>query len=57
MKFHEVAVGDKFMYNNKVYIKVPELRISCCKIGHNCQVVGTEEKIVIQPMEEVTPVQ
>ncbi len=53
MKFHELAVGERFRFNNQEYTKVPEVRVSCCKVGHNCQLVGSEEKAVLKPLDEV----
>ena len=53
MKFHEVAVGDKFKFNNQEYVKVPEIRVSCCKISCNAEIVGTAEKAVLKPLDEV----
>jgi hypothetical protein len=53
MKFHEVAVGEKFKFNNQEYIKIPEARVSCCKILHNAELAGTAEKVVLKPLDEV----
>lgn len=54
MKFFELAVGDKFMYNNLVHEKVKEERISCCKVGKNAIVYGVDDsKVVIKPLEDV----
>lgn len=53
MKFHEVAVGDKFKFNNREYIKIPEVRLSCCKIKENCEEVGSNAKAALKPMDEV----
>lgn len=53
MKFHELAVGDKFKFNNVDYVKIPEVRVSCCKISENCQAVVTAEKAVLKPLDEV----
>jgi hypothetical protein len=54
MKFHEVPVGDKFVYNNETYVKIPEIRKSCCKIQQNAQKVSDKTVAVIKPLEEVT---
>jgi|694.fasta_scaffold00642_14 hypothetical protein len=57
MKFHEVAVGEKFIHNNQEYIKTPEMRVSCCKIKDNCQILTTGQKAVLKPLDEVEKVQ
>lgn len=57
MKFHEVSVGDKFKFNNTEYVKVPEARISCCKIQHNCEIVSTGAKATLKPLDEVEKIQ
>jgi hypothetical protein len=56
MKFHELAVGEKFKFNNQEYVKIPEIKLSCCKIKENAQVVANSAKAVIKPMEEVEKV-
>lgn len=53
MKFHEIAVGDKFKANNQEYVKIPEVRISCCKIKENCEIIASGEKRVLKPLDEV----
>lgn len=53
MKFHEVAVGEKFKFDNKEYVKVPEVRVSCCKISCNAEIVETSQKVVLNPLDEV----
>ena len=53
MKFHEVAVGEIFKFNNQEYVKIPEVRISCCKIQQNAELLGSAEKVVLKPLDEV----
>jgi hypothetical protein len=57
MKFHELAVGDKFKFNNVEYTKIPEVRISCCKVQHNCQAVASNDKTALKPLDEVEKIQ
>lgn len=57
MKFHEVAVGDKFKHNNTEYVKIPEARVSCCKIQHNCEATATGAKVALKPLDEVEKIQ
>lgn len=57
MKFFELSVGDKFVYNSVEHIKVKEERISCCKVGCNAKLTSdANSKVVIKPLEEVTKV-
>lgn len=53
MKFHELAVGERFKFNNIEYTKIAEVRISCCKVKENCQAVATGAKAVLKPTDEV----
>jgi len=56
MKFHELAVGDTFRFNNQEYIKTHEVRLNCCKIKENCQIVSSGAKAVLKPLDEVEKV-
>ena len=53
MKFHELAVGDKFKFNNQEYVKLPEVKASCCKVKHNCENTNGGAKAALQPLDEV----
>jgi hypothetical protein len=53
MKFNELGVGEKFKFNNVEYTKIPEVRISCCKVKENCQEVVSGNKVVLKPLDEV----
>lgn len=53
MKFHELAVGEQFKFNNQEFTKIPEQRVSCCKIKHNCENISTGEKVVLKPLDDV----
>lgn len=57
MKFFELSVGDKFVYNSTEHVKVKEERVSCCKVGCNAKLTGDiNSKVVVKPLEEVTKV-
>jgi hypothetical protein len=56
MRFHELAVGDKFKFQDQEYVKIPEIKVSCCKIKENAQCVANSAKSVIKPMDEVEKV-
>jgi hypothetical protein len=54
MKFFELAIGDKFKYEDIIYIKVKEERISCCKVGKNAIIYGDDSSsVVIKPLSDV----
>lgn len=53
MKFHELAVGEKFKFNNQEYRKIQEIRISCCKIKENCELVANGQKSVLKPLDDI----
>ena len=53
MKFHELAVGERFKFNNVEYTKIAEVRVSCCKVKENCQELVSGTKAVLKPMDEV----
>lgn len=54
MKFFELAVGDKFIFNGIIHEKVKEERVSCCKVGRNAVIYGNDSsKVVIKPLEDV----
>lgn len=57
MKFHELAVGEKFKFNNEEYVKIPEIRISCCKVKENCQTTVSQTKAVLKPLDEVEKIE
>lgn len=57
MKFHELAVGEKFKFNDAEFTKIPEERVSCCKIKWNCENVSTGEKIVLKPLDQVEKIE
>lgn len=57
MKFHELAVGEKFKYNNKEYLKLQEVKASCCTVKHNCEIIETNEKAVLKPLDEVEKIE
>jgi len=53
MRFHELAVGDRFTFNNKEYVKIEEVRISCCKVKENCREATTNATAVLKPADNV----
>jgi hypothetical protein len=56
MKFHELSVNDRFVFNGKEYIKIPEVKVSCCKIRENCKDNSSGTTAVLRPNDEVEKV-
>lgn len=53
MHFHELAINDKFIFNDVRYIKIPEERANCCKVRANCKNIDTEQKTALKPLDKV----
>ncbi len=53
MKFYELAVGARFKFNNQEYVKLKEVKINCCKVRENAQLLETGEKKVLKALDEV----
>lgn len=53
MEFFKVKVGQGFKFNNEEYIKIQEVKVNCCKVKENCQIVNTGEKRVLKPLDNV----
>lgn len=56
MKFHELAVGDRFRVGNQEFEKIPEVRVSCCKIKENAKSIVSGNTEVFAPLDEVDKV-
>jgi hypothetical protein len=52
IKFMHLNAGDKFMYNNTQLERIPDERVSCCKIL-NCKNIQTQEKLQMMPLTVV----
>jgi hypothetical protein len=52
-KFMDLAVGDKFTTGGIEYEKIPDERISCCRVNNAKQVTDPNTKIQITPITEV----
>lgn len=52
--FGELAVGDRFVFNNQEYIKTNEVRVSCCRSINACSANDSNNKVYIQPSSLVT---
>lgn len=51
-QFKDVEPGKYFIHNNVRYQKIPDERISCCKVL-NAENSSTKEKVMILPLDNV----
>ena len=51
-QFKDVTNGSIFTFQDVKYLKIPDERISCCKVL-NAENVETKEKVMILPLENV----
>jgi len=52
--FGELSVGDRFSINGKEYVKIQEIRISCCQRINAQSTTNPSEKIKVDPATTVT---
>jgi len=59
MKFKDLRVTEKFYKqgSNTEYEKVPERRVSCCKVKCNAKTLHEGKEIVFKPLDEVTKIE
>ena len=57
MKFNQLSVGDKFLHNGMEYEKIPEIRLSCCKVKENCRILSDGRTTVLKPLDEVSKIE
>ena len=51
--FGELSNGEKFSLNGKEYVKVAEVRISCCKRINAQAVSNANDKILVQKNNKI----
>lgn len=51
-QFKDLELNEQFNHNGIAFVRVPDERISCCKVL-NAENTSTKEKIMILPLEEV----
>jgi hypothetical protein len=51
--FSELAVGDRFTLNGQEFIKINDVRVSCCKTVNACSANDSNNTIYVQPSSEV----
>lgn len=52
-RFVDLAVGTKFIYDNKEYVKIQDQRITCCKVFNATLPGDPHQKFFIPPISEV----
>lgn len=52
--FGELSNGDRFNLNGKEYVKVAEVRVSCCQRINAQSVNNSNERILVQSSTTVT---
>jgi len=59
MLFKDLSVNDTFVKEGKNthYVKVPEVRVSCCKIKCNAQTKDDKKEVVFRPLDKVTRIE
>lgn len=51
--FAELAVGDRFTLNGSQYVKIQDVRVSCCKTVNCHDVNNASNRIYVQPSTSV----
>jgi|TARA_B100000902_G_C26904878_1_gene713942 hypothetical protein len=46
MTFHDLAIGQAFLYKGEKCIKVQPVKISCCKLKRNAMTLDDKDVIV-----------
>ena len=52
-KFSELSIGSRFVMNSVEYTKTQPIKISCCQSVNACVAGRPNEKIFVQPNQEV----
>ena len=56
-KFKDIAVGTVFIHENQEYVKINDIRVTCCKV-HNCKLTtDAAVKGFVVPVHEVEVVE
>lgn len=51
--FQELAVGGIFIFNGTQYTKIDQVKVSCCKSINAVCVDNNQQRVFIQPQQEV----
>lgn len=50
VQFKDLNVGDKFILNGTEYIRIPDKKVSCCKIFNATNAANPQETIQVKPL-------
>lgn len=52
--FSELKVGDRFSVNGKEYVRIQDIKVSCCRSINAQSTENSNERIFVQPTTVVT---
>ena len=50
VQFKELKVNDKFILNDIEYVRVPDKRVSCCRVLNATNASNNKEIIAVKPL-------
>ena len=50
VQFKELKVNDKFFLNDIEYVRVPDKRVSCCRVLNAMNASNNKEIIAVKPL-------
>lgn len=50
VQFKELKVNDKFILNDIEYVRVPDKRVSCCRVLNAANASNNKEIIAVKPL-------
>lgn len=53
MTFHDLAIGQAFLYKGEKCIKVQPQKISCCKLKRNAATVKGDKDVIVPENQKV----
>lgn len=53
MLFEKIIAGQRFIYNQEEYLKIPEIKKSCCKIEANAIRLRDNKEILFEYKSQV----
>jgi len=57
VRFVDIAVGTKFTFEEKEYVKIKDERITCCKVNNAALASDTNKKTMIIPVSDVNVIE
>jgi hypothetical protein len=53
MLFENIIAGQRFLYNQEEYLKIPEIKLTCCKIEANAIRLRDNKQILFEYKSQV----